>query len=367
MVARSFRASAQVTFNDAVLADILVVGGGAAGSTLFRGGDPGTMILQLNYTLPRGTYAVTIGNGGASASASGGDSSLGDLFVARGGSGMVATNNVVNGIVGIGPTLSSSYVVLESYASGVQQIDVPERDTPFFLCNEMGIACGVQMVAPGQNTGDAAAVPNTGSGGDGGSYGGLGGSGIVVIRVLGLAPANITVGDCVSVCMDMTINSNLQQSTTIPFYSATFVDLLLVGGGAGGTNSTGGGSGAVIFYREFLMPAGVYVFTVGAGGAAHTSGGDTSIGSLFVARGGSASTGMSGGGTGNSSLVVAGNLVVAGSVAEFSYATFSGAVAGSPFLCSGKACQPGGEDVSGCHKNAFEFRKLLLPHKHRLT
>ena len=267
MVARSFRENGVFTLSDAIVADILVVGGGQAGSALSRGGDPGTLVLQLNYTLPAGTYAVTIGNGGFQASIGGSDSSLGDLFVARGGSGTVATNNVVNGINGIGPTLSSSYVVLESYASsGVQQMEVPDRDMPFMLCSEMGIACSVQMASAGKNAGDSAAVPNTGSGGDGGSYGGSGGSGIVVIRMLGLTTANISVASCVSSCIDLTINSIFASSQSITFENEIMVDLLLVGGGSGGTNSTGGGSGAVIFFREFLMPAGmpcfVFIFVI---------------------------------------------------------------------------------------------------------
>lgn len=328
MVARSFRQSGIVTFNQTVLADILVVGGGAAGLPTGKGGDAGTLILQLNYTLPAGTYTVTVGQGGGSSGAAGGDSAFGNLFVARGGiNGVMATNNVVNGIAGIGPTISSSYLVVESFlSSGVQQLEVPDRDAPFVLCSEMGIACGsnVQMAATGRNSGDAAGVLNTGSGGDGGSYGGPGASGIVVIRLLGPAASNITIGVCVATCNDMVINQVYMTSPTQPvsFPADIMVDLLLVGGGAGGTSAnTGGGSGAVIFYKNFLIPAGSYTLTVGAGGGANQNGGDTSMGSLFVARGGFSSTGAAGG-SASPFNVVASQSGINSSTVLYSYSTY---------------------------------------------
>ena len=136
-------------------------------------------------------------------------------------------------------------------------------------------------------------------------------------------------------------------TASITFPSDAVIDLLLVGGGAGGTNSTGGGSGAVIFYKGYFIAAGTYSFTVGACGSGYNvSGSDTSISSLFVARGGSASTGASG----MVNNVVAGLNVTGANVVEYSYATFGG-YAGQPWNnCTGtsnKACQPGGGGGAG--------------------
>lgn len=349
MVARVFRSSTTVTLDGTTVADILLVGGGAAGSANSKGGDPGTVILQLGYILVAGTYTISLGQGGLTGGAKGGDTILGstaagNLFVARGGSGSLATNNVVNGIAGIGPTVSSSYVVVENLnaASGLRQIDVPDRDAPYVLCIEMGVFCDMDVAAPGKNAGaDAAALPNTGSGGSGGSSGGQGGSGLVVIRMLSTSSSSSlpNIAGCMADCQGMQLGSVFTTGTySIPFLTDTVVDLLLIGGGAGGTTAAGGGAGEVQFYRGFLVPAGSYNFVVGTGGSAGANGGDTYIStgglgtSILIARGGKAAGGAAGGGPG---------------VVGYAYATFGGNAGGQPFLCSGSPCQPGGGGGAG--------------------
>ncbi len=68
--------------------------------------------------------------------------------------------------------------------------------------------------------------------------------------------------------------------------------LSVAGGGGGGTAQTGvnigagGGSGGYLAGTTYLTPRTVYTITVGAGGAASTQGGTSSIGSLVSSTGG---------------------------------------------------------------------------------
>ena len=76
------------------------------------------------------------------------------------------------------------------------------------------------------------------------------------------------------------------------------IDILVVGGGAGGnggigSNQSGGaGAGAVIYHTNYNIASGTYSVTIGAGGSAGPddgfggTGGDTTVGSLYTAKGG---------------------------------------------------------------------------------
>ena len=96
------------------------------------------------------------------------------------------------------------------------------------------------------------------------------------------------------------------------------VDLFCVGGGAGGANPTsaygnaicgGGGSGYTKTVLDASLPASIEIL-IGAGGAANAAGGQTSIGELCVANGGTPASrtggkggdGGSGGGDGHSNI-----------------------------------------------------------------
>ena len=96
-------------------------------------------------------------------------------------------------------------------------------------------------------------------------------------------------------------------SYTIPVPAGITFDLFMIGGGGSGGNDCGGGGGAGACITAFnqIISAGSYTITVGAGGVATTGsqtngnvGGDTSLGSLYVAKGGGAGNGggVSGGG-----------------------------------------------------------------------
>jgi hypothetical protein len=83
-------------------------------------------------------------------------------------------------------------------------------------------------------------------------------------------------------------------SSTITFTQDTVADVLVVGGGGGGGGNIagGGGAGAVLFYKGYKFAAGTTnTITVGGGGGGGAStvagayGSDSSIGSIFVARG----------------------------------------------------------------------------------
>ena len=122
-----------VTFTKDTVCDLLVIGGGGSGGNQTAGG-AGACIVSLGYTLTAGTYNVTVGSGGVapntSTSQNGGDSSIGSIFIAKGGGGgsiaggcsggigvyntttalSPVTTNVVNGIT-TGPVVSTTYGV----------------------------------------------------------------------------------------------------------------------------------------------------------------------------------------------------------------------------------------------------------------
>jgi hypothetical protein len=124
-----------------VTCDVFLIGGGGGGHTNFGGGGgAGACIVGIGYTLSANTYTITVGSGGTSA-VNGGDSSIGSLFVAKGGGrgnyadtvakrngfaggcggggggyaggtrGTALTTNVVNG-VSTGPATTTQYRVL---------------------------------------------------------------------------------------------------------------------------------------------------------------------------------------------------------------------------------------------------------------
>ena len=71
---------------------LVVAGGGGGGTSLGSGGGGGGVLHSQSLTLQAQQYAVTVGLGGAYAevrtvAANGGDSSFGDLLVAKGGAG----------------------------------------------------------------------------------------------------------------------------------------------------------------------------------------------------------------------------------------------------------------------------------------
>jgi len=91
---RVFTASSNLVISSSgITADILVIAGGGGGSA--GGGGAGGYRTLLNQSVSVGTYAVTIGAGGA-ADAKGSDSSLGSLLVSTGGGGGKGTVDARN-------------------------------------------------------------------------------------------------------------------------------------------------------------------------------------------------------------------------------------------------------------------------------
>ena len=91
------------------------------------------------------------------------------------------------------------------------------------------------------------------------------------------------------------VHSFLKTGThTFYLEAAQTIDYLVVGGGGGGGiglangNAAGGGAGGLLTATGYSLAAGNHVITVGAGGVYSNSanGGNSSIGAIFVARGG---------------------------------------------------------------------------------
>jgi hypothetical protein len=122
--------------------DILMIGGGGGGS--LGGGGAGACIVAINQTLTTGTYSVIVGTGGTGSvyATAGNDSSISlnggtTRYLAKGGGpggynfqvvnggcgggggynpsnhvgGNPLNTNIVNGVSGIGPSVTSTYVV----------------------------------------------------------------------------------------------------------------------------------------------------------------------------------------------------------------------------------------------------------------
>jgi hypothetical protein len=143
-----------IYISQSMVVDIFMIGGGGAGAYNTGGaGGSGAAIIAINQTIPSGSYVVTVGAGGVITTTNGanggdgGDSSIGSLYVAKGGGGggygsgspsvtgsvggssggagaiqgnpaggLTSPNpssaNVVGGTTGISPTTTSTYVVL---------------------------------------------------------------------------------------------------------------------------------------------------------------------------------------------------------------------------------------------------------------
>jgi hypothetical protein len=132
-----------------IVCDILMIGGGGSGGNdCGGGGGAGACIIAINQLISSGSYTITVGNGGTVVTPyggqngnNGGDSSIGSLFVAKGGGGgnggqvggggriggcsggnsfnstsvnntLRSTTNVVNGITNIAPSTTTTYSVL---------------------------------------------------------------------------------------------------------------------------------------------------------------------------------------------------------------------------------------------------------------
>jgi hypothetical protein len=88
----STTATNAITFSQDTICDVLVIGGGGAGGyNTGGGGGSGACIVSLGYQFAAGTYNVTVGAGGTivtnTSGNNGGDSSIGNVFLARGGGG----------------------------------------------------------------------------------------------------------------------------------------------------------------------------------------------------------------------------------------------------------------------------------------
>ena len=154
------------------------------------------------------------------------------------------------------------------------------------------------------------------------------------------------------------------------------VEYLMVGGGGGGGSGSqpgrgaGGGAGALIYESGYNIAVGTYDITIGAGGAGGlqnpptggatspgspgTVGGNTSVGSIFIALGGgfgaskyndAGGTGGSGGGGAGNSSGASGSHNPAGSTkppGASVHGTIGGAGGGSHAGGGGGAVQAGG-------------------------
>ena len=134
-------------------------------------------------------------------------------------------------------------------------------------------------------------------------------------------------------------------SGTITFTQDTVADVLVVGGGGGGGKDAGGGggAGAVLFYEKYKFSAafGSYSITVGAGAPAKTdtagigsTGSDSSIASIFVAKGGGGGRNLAcaaggNGGSGGGAGACSGSTVYIGGVVSSSTIPNGGYVYGT--------------------------------------
>ena len=89
--------SYNITFNNDVICDILVIaGGGGGGHSAGGGGGAGGLIFQTNVEITEGTYNVFVGKGGGP-NTNGGDSSFNSISATGGGKGSNMSSTAGNG------------------------------------------------------------------------------------------------------------------------------------------------------------------------------------------------------------------------------------------------------------------------------
>ncbi len=95
-------ANYEIKFDYPTICDVLLIGGGGGGARVGGGGGAGACILSVDYMFQTGTYNIVVGKGGNGSSSGSGenglDSSIGSLFIAKGGGGGGASRS--NGLSG---------------------------------------------------------------------------------------------------------------------------------------------------------------------------------------------------------------------------------------------------------------------------
>ena len=173
----TFTSAGQIVVSSPITASILVVGGGGGGGwDAGGGGGGGGVIYQQNITILSGTYNITIGSKGMAATGypqnggTGGNTSVGSLFIAVGGGG--GGNNH-------GKTQQTSPYLRMNGGSGGGQGSAQNNDST---------GPGTGISGQGYNGGSGISASNGGGGGGGGGglglnatagYGGNGGIGFL--------------------------------------------------------------------------------------------------------------------------------------------------------------------------------------------
>ena len=306
----TFTSSGTFVTDSSLTIEYLVVAGGGGGSDSNGGGGgggAGGMLTASSYSLPIGTYTVTVGSGGAGAvgialGSSGANSSISGsgittITATGGGRGGDYLTNGANGGSGGGGSYGASAGTgvagqgndggagatwsggggggkgsagvnagSQTYggAGGSAATSSISGTTVYYAggggggtysgsSGSGGLGGGTATTAQKGGAGDGKkaakgdnATANTGGGGGGGSDGaggGTGGSGIIIIRYTGGAPLTVPTGGTKTTSGSYTYHT-FTTSDTITFPNAISVDYLVVAGGGGGGGWSGGGGGA---------------------------------------------------------------------------------------------------------------------------
>ena len=269
-------------------ADILVVGGGGSGAkgkdkNYGAGGNGGAVVYQAGVSLSAGTYAMSVGPGGAVGTDKGGNA--GRVSEVLSGGTSVYSELTAAGGDGA-PENSQSPGVAGSSGAGSDSYDITGASVTY----------GAGAVSASSDRQGVSGAANTGNGGQGYSKDynpgkdvvvGAGGSGIVVVRIKSMSKPsfvfqNQTVeyfgAEIVSQTEDGILLKYASGMGSIDLPKMALADYLVVGGGgSGGTTGANnkfgasGNGGAVKEGSYAPFQSGAYTITVGAGGASQTA------------------------------------------------------------------------------------------------
>jgi hypothetical protein len=331
MEVHTFTASGTLTVETPGYAEVLVVGGGGGGkndNANAAGGGAGAVRWGM-FSLPAGSLAATVGNGGAIAT-TGGLSSLGAVLKAGGGeqgwawrSGAGANAAGGGGASGGAAFGSASQA---NYAGG------GSGGTVYGAAALDGVTLAVTGAAVEYARGGPATGATSTAKGSGGSAGGgsptAGVAGVVIVAVQKSAPTVsgvVATGGTVTEYTGDGVNGVLGQTYKVHKFTANGtltvtaggeIDVLLVAGGGygdAGAEDCGGGGGGMLEYLAQKVSAGTLSATVGGGGQAlGQPGGDSALGWMRVFRGGGGNLGNSGNTVGGSGGGGAGTGAISG-------------------------------------------------------